>query len=519
MAITKASSDVTSNTTGSGLDVSVLHSLAAGSDRLIVVSVGYEEYQGLANPSCTYGGVSMTLLQEAVTPAKNTDNFCNGSMFFYLFEDDLPSNGSKTVTFTADNGGGSGTCYAAMSVAQYNGVDDTTSPTGDATNSGTSTVTNSISASSGDLVVGVVSFGQGGTGYSHNESQNELLDVVLGGTAIFASTDLIATGSVTAPSSTVTTGSGINRHVRSAAVFSPATAAVVDNTADGTSASGNAGEALVEVVTTEDGTSEPGNAGEAAVSVVTLADGGSEGGSAGEGLSSVSALADGTSEGGTAGEAAVSVVSLADGTSAAGDAGEASVSVVTLADGGSASGSAGDELIDPSFNNDLAPGTSASGNAGEALIQVVTLEDGTSASGSAGEAALSSAILGDGTSASGNAGEGFADGVILEPPQAQSRSGFSRLLSYLYGRKPEDAVPAKKASDSRKNAQAAESEAPAPDPDPLLEYDAPTPHYTSKPGSDSVAALAPLGEEKVQATEPEYDLEDEEEIALLLMAG
>lgn len=301
MAITKASTDVTANTTGTGLDVSVSHTLAAGSDRLIVVSAGYEEFQGLTNPACTYGGVSMTLLQEAVHPSKNIGSFCNGSMFFYLFEDDLPSNGSNTVTFTADNGGGSTSCYAAISVAQYNGVDDTVSPTGHTTQTANTTITNFISASAGDLVLGAVSFGQGGTGYSHNESQNEILDVELNSTAIIASTDLIATGSVTAPSSTVTTGNSVNRHVRSAAVFSPVPDPVYYR-GDGTSATNDAGDGFGSSLSKADGTSGAPTAGEGFGSTLSKADGTSGGASAGEGFGSTLSRGDGTSGSATAGE-------------------------------------------------------------------------------------------------------------------------------------------------------------------------------------------------------------------------
>lgn len=223
MSISRSSTNV-SNSATSGFPVSATHTLVSGSDRLIVVSVGIEIFNGVFAPTATYGGVSMVgPIGEAVTPAKDTNNFTNGSYFFYLAEASLPSDGSNTVTVTASNGLSDPNCKIAFVCAQYAGVDaSTVSAASASVSTSATTLSNTVSASDGELILSVASFGQGGSGsYTHDESQNEILDIEVDSTAVFSATDLIASGSVTSVGSTISSGSSVNRHTRSAMTFEP----------------------------------------------------------------------------------------------------------------------------------------------------------------------------------------------------------------------------------------------------------------------------------------------------------
>ncbi len=97
------SSAGTSSGTGNALTLSFSHTLNAGSNRMVIISVGSENGNAEIDvASVTYGGQAATLGAEEIIigAGTGTTGFRALSEIWYLLEEDLPSNGSNTVVIT-----------------------------------------------------------------------------------------------------------------------------------------------------------------------------------------------------------------------------------------------------------------------------------------------------------------------------------------------------------------------------------------------------------------------------------
>jgi len=74
------------------------HTLLAGDNRLVVVCAGWYDSDPDYIMSASYGGVSMTELY-------NSGAYDGGLIMWYLLEDDLPANGSQTLSIVSSPDG------------------------------------------------------------------------------------------------------------------------------------------------------------------------------------------------------------------------------------------------------------------------------------------------------------------------------------------------------------------------------------------------------------------------------
>jgi hypothetical protein len=178
-----------SNTSDSGSgNLSFSHTLVAGSNRKVVVSVCFEN-DGARTPSVTYGGEPMT---QAAGCNTGVADLLNGAYVFYIDEADLPGNGANTVAVTFS---GSGNEFEAVALcAEFGGVasgiEDSDS-TCEGSPGNDTIETTGFSGVGADLFVAAYTCGEVGTNWTYGQNQNELLDGPLSSSR-HAFTDLIA---------------------------------------------------------------------------------------------------------------------------------------------------------------------------------------------------------------------------------------------------------------------------------------------------------------------------------------
>jgi hypothetical protein len=213
MAIAKVGTDTISSTTTTPT-LSWSHTLVAGENRLIVVTFATENADlNYSVSSVTYGGVSMVLAIQALLTYSD-------AQVWYLLEEDLPSNGSNTVsvtyTGTLTGFGCGGGCFEYTGVAQ-----EAPEATNANTASNTNLITNTISPSTGSWVMSATCGGFDGQTCTSNEGQVQQYDISAGaGTCRSAMAELQGADGETSLS---TSSSGTqNRFTRAAASFLPA---------------------------------------------------------------------------------------------------------------------------------------------------------------------------------------------------------------------------------------------------------------------------------------------------------
>lgn len=120
MAIAELGTDATGTEDSADNSITVAHTLAAGSNRLVLIKIGCWKSDGAVTvSSVTYGGVACTEIVSLDLDA-STDHFFGG--IWYIKEASLPSNGSNNVVVTF----GAAVVEKAVVVRALSGVDQTT---------------------------------------------------------------------------------------------------------------------------------------------------------------------------------------------------------------------------------------------------------------------------------------------------------------------------------------------------------------------------------------------------------
>ena len=219
MAIAKIGTD-TSNITATTASYNWSHTLVAGSNRIIVVSVGGET-NGIVSAawnvtSMTYGGQVMT---KAVSTKTTEPSNGASSEIWYIKEADLPSDGANTVQVNGQDGGTAVFLFGLC--AEYSGMDqgslDVTNGVFENSTVVDDTIENSISPSNDAWVISTYACGNLGTDWTVGQSQVELVDVAGGTTARMGTCELRGASGETSLSSTFNTTA--NRMTRVAVSF------------------------------------------------------------------------------------------------------------------------------------------------------------------------------------------------------------------------------------------------------------------------------------------------------------
>jgi hypothetical protein len=188
------------NDSGSG-NLSFSHTLVAGSDRKVVVFIGFEN-DGDRTPTVTYGGETMT---EGAGCKTGASDLLNGAYVFYIDEVDLPANGANTVAVTFS--GGASQFEAVALCAEFGGVasgiEDSDS-TCEGSPGNDTIETTGFSGAADDLFCSAYTSGQEGSNWTYGQSQNELLDSELSSSR-HGFTDLI-NGSISTLEATFVSG-------------------------------------------------------------------------------------------------------------------------------------------------------------------------------------------------------------------------------------------------------------------------------------------------------------------------
>ncbi len=169
--IAKAGTDTSGTDTTSPLGFS--HTLVAGSDRLVVISVGVENNGDVGTVSVTYGGQSTTLAVEGRTAMAGYIYYCG---IFYILEASLPSEGSQQVSISIT--GTPSTMEINGFCSEYTGVTQGAPEATDNTDEPSpvdDTIENTISPSTGAWVISAVGCGNVGS-FTHGQGQVEVLD-------------------------------------------------------------------------------------------------------------------------------------------------------------------------------------------------------------------------------------------------------------------------------------------------------------------------------------------------------
>lgn len=223
MAIAKAGTDTTTQVTTNSFSWS--HTLVAGSHRIIIVNIGGETTLADSSPiwyatGVTYGGEDMTQCVHVETTETAAGNSNNSNEIWYILEDDLPANGSNTISVT---GAGATAPVELFGVcAEYTGVKqeapDLTNGIFVNATAPSDTISNTLSPDKDSLVVSSYVCGNVGS-FTVGQSQVEILDAAQT-TTTFGSCELVgAAGTETSFSSTYATGA--NRLTRGVASFLP----------------------------------------------------------------------------------------------------------------------------------------------------------------------------------------------------------------------------------------------------------------------------------------------------------
>lgn len=212
MPIAKIGTDTYNTSTT--LSNSFSHTLVAGSNRMVAVSICIENGDTIDVSTMTYGGVTMTKGIEGIT---GTTGFRELVEIWYILEANLPSDGLKTVTVTMTGISNAlvSLAYCAQYIGVYQGVPEASHQTQQTTGA---TITNTISPSNGSWVLSTVGAGNPSGSWAHGQSQVELLDdpgTGSGQTVAFA--ELRNAAGETALSSTFT--GTVNRLQRNAISF------------------------------------------------------------------------------------------------------------------------------------------------------------------------------------------------------------------------------------------------------------------------------------------------------------
>jgi len=213
VAIAKVGTDT--NGTGNSLILSFSHTLAAGSNRLIVVYAQAENFGSIDISGITYGGTAMA---KAIDGEATSSGFYILVEIWYLLEASLGSTGSKTVSITYS--GTASSLEVNGFCAEYTGVKQAVPEATDSDGSTVSTtVTNNVSPSTGAWVFSAVGCGQPGS-YTHSSPQTEVLDYA-DASSQFAVAELRGGNGETSESSTWS-GSFFNRQHRVCASWASA---------------------------------------------------------------------------------------------------------------------------------------------------------------------------------------------------------------------------------------------------------------------------------------------------------
>jgi len=200
--------------TGTALTLSFSHTLVAGSDRLVVVSVGIENGNTIDVDSVTYGGQTCTKAIDHITGASG---FRFLAEIWYILDADLPSDDSQTVAITCSGTVSqlevNGFCSEYTGVTQ--GAPEATD--GDSQTAG-STITNTISPSDNAWVISGGGSGNVGN-WAHDQGQVEVLEFDDSSSTFFV-TELRGASEETSLSSTYT--GNINRLCRACASWTEA---------------------------------------------------------------------------------------------------------------------------------------------------------------------------------------------------------------------------------------------------------------------------------------------------------
>lgn len=193
------------------------HSVGAGSNRLLVFAVGYENATDTLVSSVSYGGQAMTRITG--TSATSTGVY-NRAELWYLKESGIAAASSTTFSVTWGGGAPTDPMYAA---GAYTGVDQTTPIADSSSNSTTAATPNPLTTNltvlDREMSVGVAISGNTGT-YSWGNSWTEDTDQTSGATTNLSTAHHAETASATATASA--THSGPNRQVVVAAALAPA---------------------------------------------------------------------------------------------------------------------------------------------------------------------------------------------------------------------------------------------------------------------------------------------------------
>jgi len=213
-AVAKAGTDTSVTDGGAISSTSFSHTLIAGSNRMVAVSVGIENNGDIDVSSVTYGGVAMT---KAIDIATGTSGYIYLTEIWYILEANLPSDGSQTVAITLSTAGSSDMEINAL-CAEYTGVNQGVPEATDSISSTANPIVNTISPSTDSWVISAVGVGNKGT-FTHGQSQVELLDANDASSG-FAVAELRGASGETSLDSTFS--ASINRGVRIAASWTEA---------------------------------------------------------------------------------------------------------------------------------------------------------------------------------------------------------------------------------------------------------------------------------------------------------
>ena len=227
MAIQKIGTDTnTTHPSDTVYDFSWTHTLVAGSNRIVVVSVGGETTNADTSPiwyasNVTYGGQAMT--QAILAQTTETTGSNNSTSIWYLLDADLPSDGLQTIQVTGAGANAGvelfGVCCEYSGVFQ--GLPQTTAETFVNATAPSDTISNTISPVRDCWVVSSYCCGNVGSwtvGESQVEIYDQSQDVITGAGCTYGACELRdAVGNETTLSSTYV--SGANRLTRVAASF------------------------------------------------------------------------------------------------------------------------------------------------------------------------------------------------------------------------------------------------------------------------------------------------------------
>jgi hypothetical protein len=202
---------INTSASGNALTLSWMHTLSAGSDRVVVVCYG-AEHAGATISSVTYGGYTMSLASSIETAAPGT-KYVGG--IWYILNANLAESGASTVRVIS-TGSATGLENNALCL-ELSGVTQNT-PELVATNysSVSTTITSTISPSSGAWAISCIGCGQAGA-YAHSSPQVEVLDFA-DSSSQFAVAELQNANGQSTLSSTWS-GTSFNRQVRIVASF------------------------------------------------------------------------------------------------------------------------------------------------------------------------------------------------------------------------------------------------------------------------------------------------------------